>query len=309
MTIESSTMTKTASVVPTAAPTGSGVSASKALGGLLFIVAAALAGCGGGSDDPPAATPPAGTPDPNTPPAPAPGTPAPAPGTTVPAGMATGATLPNGGIVYYKDAPPANGTLDAGERAVVFNPITQHYYELVAEPANLSWDAASTKALALGGHLMTGDATGELEFVRTTFAYKAGQPAPAHGGLQVTEADGKLGAWIGLAAAPGPAPYVQGNLNSGDGVWSWVKPDGSPGGTALASGDAWIVHEAFVNGKGDDDAGLLRAAMTGGNDLAADTTPGVAPDPKESQCLYDMQSFETVVSRYIVEYENAAAIK
>ena len=68
---------------------------------------------------------------------------------------------------------------------------------------------------------MTGEAAGEVEFVRTTFTYAAGSAPPTYGGLQVTESDGTLGAWIGLAAAAGPAAGVS------DGVWSWVKTDGS----------------------------------------------------------------------------------
>ena len=312
MTTEFNTPTDSPQVLPTAAPARHGISAHRTLGVLMVAAVAALAGCGGGgSDSPPAAdtpAPPTGAPAPVVP-APTPGTPAPAPGAVgVPAGMATGATLSNQGIVYYKDAN-TNGALDAGERAVVFNPTTQHYYELVTAPAGLSWDAASAAAVGKGGHLMTGDATGELEFVRSTFAYKASDPVPAHGGLRVTESDGTLGAWIGLIATPGPTPYVQGNLNSGDGVWSWAKPDGTAGGAPFTSGNAWLVHEAFVNGKGDDDGGLLRAAMTGGNDFVpAVAPPAGAPVPAETQCLYDMQAFETRVSRYIIEYETAAAV-
>ena len=88
---------------------------------------------------------------------------------------------------------------------------------------------------------MTGEAAGEVEFVRTTFSYAAGTTAPTYGGLQVTEGDGTLGAWIGLAAASGPAAGVS------DGVWSWVKTDGAVGGTALAAGAPWLVHFAFAN--------------------------------------------------------------
>ena len=50
--------------------------------------------------------------------------------------MATGPTLGNGGIVYYTDAN-ANATLDAGERAVIYGPTTQHYYELINAGAPL----------------------------------------------------------------------------------------------------------------------------------------------------------------------------
>ena len=215
--------------------------------------------------------------------------------------MATGPTLGNGGIVYYTDAN-ANATLDAGERAVVYSPTTQHYYELINAGAPLGWDAATQSAGARGGHLMTGEAAGEVEFVRTTFSYAAGSAAPTYGGLQVTESDGTLGAWIGLAAAAGPAAGVA------DGVWSWVKTDGSVGGTALAAGAPWLVHFTFANPSGNDDTGQLRAAMTGGSDLTADGTPGTAPDPSSDQCLFDLQASELVPSRYVVEYESTAAV-
>ena len=215
--------------------------------------------------------------------------------------MATGPTLGNGGIVYYTDAN-ANATLDAGERAVVYSPTTQHYYELINAGAPLGWDAAALAAGARGGHLMTGEAAGEVEFVRTTFTYAAGSAPPTYGGLQVTEGDGTLGAWIGLAAAAGPAAGVS------DGVWSWVKTDGSVGGTALAADAPWLVHFAFANPAGNDDTGLLRAAMTGGSDLPTDGTPGTAPDPRPEQCLYDLQAGQLVPSRYIVEYESTAAV-
>jgi hypothetical protein len=216
--------------------------------------------------------------------------------------MATGPTLGNGGTVYYTDAN-ANATLDAGERAVIYSPATQHYYELLNAGAPITWDAAAQAAGARGGHLMTGEAAGEVEFVRTTFSFAAGTPAPAYGGLQVTEGDGALGAWIGLAAVPGPVASVA------DGVWSWVKPDGSGGGTPLAADAPWLVHFGFANPTtGNDDTGQLRAAMTGGNDLPGDSAPGTAPDPRPEQCLYDLQASQSVPARYVVEYETTAAV-
>jgi len=149
MTTDFEMTTNALPVLPTAAPARQGLSTPRALGGLMLVAAAVLAGCGGGSDSPPAASPapPAATP---APPAAAPAPPAATPtpvATTVPANFATGSALPNQGIVYYKDAN-ANATLDAGERAVVYNPATQHYYELVTNlgAANavtgLTWDAA-----------------------------------------------------------------------------------------------------------------------------------------------------------------------
>ena len=105
-----------------------------------------------------------------------------------------------------------------------------------------------------------------------------------------------------LAAAAGPAAGVS------DGVWSWVKTDGSVGGTALAAGAPWLVHFTFANPSGNDDTGQLRAAMTGGSDLTADGTPGTAPDPRSDQCLFDLQASQLVPSRYVVEYESTAAV-
>lgn len=297
------------SVPPTAAPAGHSDSSPWVMGGLALLMTATLAACGGGGDDPPAAAPepPAATPAPPAgTPAPPPGTPAPPPGTpapasTVPAGMVAGPALANGGLLYFKDAN-ANAILEAGERAVIYSPTTQHYYEFQSAPAPLTWDAATAAAVARGGHLFTGDAAGEVEFVRSSFSFAAGTPAPAYGGLQITESDGSLGAWIGLAAAPGPSPTAS------DGVWSWVKTDGTVGGTALAAGAPWLTHFTFSNPNGDDSTGALRAAMTGGNDLAGDNSPGVAPDPSPQQCIFDLQATQAVPSRYIVEFESTAAV-
>ncbi len=313
MTTDFEMTTNALPVLPTAAPARQGLSTPRALGGLMLVAAAVLAGCGGGSDSPPAASPapPAATP---APPAAAPAPPAATPtpvATTVPANFATGSALPNQGIVYYKDAN-ANATLDAGERAVVYNPATQHYYELVTNlgAANavtgLTWDAALAAAAARGGHLLIGETNAEVEFVRSTFAYAAGSAVPSHGGLQITHTDGSLGAWIGLVAANSAA--------SVHGTWSWIQPNGTAGGPALAADAPWLVHETFANPDGQAVTGKLRGAMTGGNDLAADETPAVAPNPSPSQSLYDLQSDQPnaqnqpVVSRYVVEYDSAAAV-
>ena len=319
MTIESKTMTETSPVAPTAAPGRHAATATRTVGSLLFVMAAALAGCGGSSSDdtpaaaqPPAAQPPAAQPPAGQPPAAQPpATPAPS---TVPAGMATvGTPLANTGIVYYKDAN-TNGALDAGERAVVYNPTTQHYYELVTNfsapnvPAGLTWDAALTGAQARGGYLLIGEATGEIEFVRSTYAYAAGAAVPTHGGLQISEDNGSLGAWVGLVAATGAT----------HGVWSWIKTDGGTvGGTALAAGAPWLVHATFTNPDGDPTTGGLRGAMTGGNSLAG--TDGAPAGAQLQQCLFDAQASAAkdpvnatdpyLISRYVVEYDSAAAIK
>lgn len=308
MTTEIKTMSQSPSVSPTPAPRRKAASVARTVGGLLFVGVATLAGCGGGSDSPtPAPTPtptPAPTPTPTPNPAPAP---APTP-TTVPAGMATGAPLTNGGIVYYRDAN-TNGTLDAGERAVVFNPTTQAYYELVTNTggAGLTWGDANAAALAKGGHLLIGETNAEIEFVRTTYAYAAGAAVPAHGGLQITEAKGDLGAWIGMTATTGAT----------HGVWSWIKADGTEGGQALQTAAPWLVPMTFTNPDGDPTTGLLRGAMTGGSDLAGVT--GAPAAANVSQCLYDAQAGAVVdptvatspllISRYVVEYPSAAAIK
>ncbi len=312
MTTGNKTMTENTPVTLTAAPRSEGVTAARAVGSLLFVMAATLAGCGGGSDSPTPAPAPEPTPTPAPTPAPTPTptpTPAPTPAPTpgVPTGMTAGPVLANGGTVYYKDVN-TNGSLDAGDRAVIFNPTNQAFYELLTNAAgNLTWDAASTAATARGGHLFTGETNAEIEFVRTAYAY-TGTTAPVYGGLLVTESDGTLGAWIGLAAAAGPTAYVPGNQMSGDGVWTWVQASGALGGASLQTDAPWMVHWNFTNGKGDDDGGKLRAAMTGGNNLGSDSTPGVQPEPVLAQCLYDMQGDELTVSRYIVEYVDAAAV-
>lgn len=307
------TPTDSTQVLPTAAPARHGNSAQRTLGILMVAAAAALAGCGGGGSDSPVAVspspaapvaPPAATPPVATPPA---GTPAPV-GTTVPTGMATGATLANTGIVYYKDAN-TNGALDAGERAVVFNPATQHYYELVTNystpnvAAGLSWDAALAAAQTRGGHLLIGETTAEIEFVRSTYAYAANTPVPTHGGLQITEADGSLGAWIGLLAVDSPT-----NIH---GSWSWITPASAAGGQALQADAPWLVHATFTNPDGTAATGKLRGAMTGGNDLA----PALNPAAALPQCLFDAQldqpntaTNQLLISRYVVEYETAAAV-
>jgi hypothetical protein len=285
------------------------------VGGLAVLavggVAAAVAN-NDDDDDAPVAAPPPGQPPAAPPPvvpppaAPPPGTPPPAADPLAPTGFKASTATPGGAPVYFSDTNNDN-VLQATEKVVLYNAATQHYYELVtnggATPAPLGWDAALAGAAARGGHLFTGDAAGEIEFVRSNFAHAVGTPAPAHGGLAITESLGAEGAWIGLMATAGANPAVA------DGTWNWLTPQGNGGGPAFSATDpAWLRHFTFSNPSGDDNTGQLRAAMTGGNDLPADSTPGVAPDPAPTQALFDVQGTDPVPSRYIVEYETVAAV-
>lgn len=313
MTSEFSSSTERTSVKPTPAPQGHGNLSRKALGGLLLALAVTAAGCGGSDNDsppaaeqPPAGQPPAGQPPAGEPPAgqpPAGETPAPSPATTVPANMASGTPLADGAPVYYADAN-TNGTHDAGERTVIYNPTTKTYYELVVNRATpggaevpVGWNAALAAAQQRGGHLFIGETNAEIQFVRQAYTYAKGGTPPVYGGLPADEEAGALGAWIGLAAAQGAQPNN----------WSWIKADSSLGGGALEAGAPWLVHATFARPNGDATTGELRAAMVGGNNLPADNTPTVAPDPSPEQCLYELQSNQTI-ARYIVEYDTAAAV-
>ena len=85
--------------------------------------------------------------------------------------MAIGPTLANGGIVYYTDA---NSMRPSTPQSVQWSQ-PDHAALVRADQRRraLGWDPATQAAGARGGHLLTGEAAGEVEFVRTTFSYAA----------------------------------------------------------------------------------------------------------------------------------------
>ena len=85
--------------------------------------------------------------------------------------MAIGPTLANGGIVYYTDA---NAMRPSTPESVQWSTARPRSISTSrSTPAPLGWDPATQAAGARGGHLLTGEAAGEVEFVRTTFSYAA----------------------------------------------------------------------------------------------------------------------------------------
>ena len=279
-----------------AAAAGEGGMSGWAIGGLALLgvgAAVAIGNSGSSDDSPPAASPPPSTtPPPVTPPAPPPAPPA----STIPTGFkeATGVG-PTGSKVYYKDnTGGTDNQIDAGERVIVHNTTTNHYYELIDAGAPITWENAATQAQTRGGHLFAGADATEVGFVQSTYSYPAAGAAPVFGGLEVNNIDADNGAWVGLTdTTPGVA----------DG-WTWVNATGTTtGGVALADNSPlWIQRDL----EGEPN-GQTFGAMTGGNSLT--TAPGNA-----AQVLYDTDNTGTgtpavAISKYVVEYETLASIK
>jgi hypothetical protein len=61
------------------------------------------------------------------------------------------------------------GVVDIAQCAPVYNPATNHWYDIVSSGADGSWDNAENNAIALGGHLVTINDAAEEAWLRSIF--------------------------------------------------------------------------------------------------------------------------------------------
>jgi hypothetical protein len=99
------------------------------------------------------------------------------------------------------------GVVDIAQCAPVYNPATNHWYDIVSSGANGSWDNAENNAIALGGHLVTINDAAEEAWLRSIFG-------------------GQTRYWIGFTDAAAEGTWV---WSSGEPVtytnWNSLEPN------------------------------------------------------------------------------------
>lgn len=228
-----------------------------------------------GATPTPAPTPATPTPTP---------TPAPAPPAPTPPVAPTGFTAVPGKTDQFFVDGNANGSVDAGERVILAD-ADGHYYELVKEGAALSYADAKAGATGKGGHLFTAKDNTNLEAVRVFISTDNGNGdvLPAQTATPAPD----QGAFVGLEnSTVGTA-----------GGWTWVGTDGAVGGAGAApisdSDPNWYTG----NPAAAEYAGVMSAGFG---------TPQQMPIFSAEA---DAAAKETGITHYIIEWENAAAVK